>query len=79
MVRTNETGIDQTQEIKTFSAKNECNGVNFGVVTKFKFKYSIVRFFQLSFNQLTGLHQPLQNVTFFFGDCGDIIIICKFV
>ena len=44
MVRTSETGIDQTQEIKTFSAKNECNGVNFGVVTKFKFRYSIFKF-----------------------------------
>ena len=29
---------------KTFSAKDERNGVNFGVVTKFKFRYSIVKF-----------------------------------
>ena len=44
MVRTSETGIDQTQEIKTFSAKNECNGVNFGVVTKFKFRTQLSNF-----------------------------------
>ena len=31
-------GMSQTQEINTFSAKNECNGFNFGVVTKFKFR-----------------------------------------
>ena len=33
------------QEIKTFSEKNECNGVNFGVVTKLEFRYSIGKFF----------------------------------
>ena len=49
----------QTQEIKTISAKNECNSVNFGVVTKFKFRYSIVRFLLVWLNQLTGLHPPL--------------------
>ena len=37
----------------------ECNGVNFGVVTKFKFRYSIAQFLLFWFNQLTGLHPPL--------------------
>ena len=44
IVRTSETRMSQTQEIKTFSAKNECNGVNLGVVTKLKFRYSIFKF-----------------------------------
>ena len=42
MIWTSETGMSQTQEIKIFSAKNECNGVDFVVVTKFKFRYSIL-------------------------------------
>ena len=37
----------------------ECNGVNFGEVTKFKFRYSIVKFLLVWLNQLTGLHPPL--------------------
>ena len=59
VVRTRETGMSQTQEIKTFYSKNECNGVNFGVVTKFKFRYSIAKFPLVWLNQLTGLHPPL--------------------
>ena len=47
------------QETKTFSAKNECNGTNFGVVTKFNFRYSVVKFLLGWFNQLAGLHPPL--------------------
>ena len=47
------------QEIKTFSEKNECNGVNFGVVTKLEFRYSIGKFFLVWFNQLTGMDPPL--------------------
>ena len=43
IVRTSKTGISQTQESKIFSAKDERNGVNFGVVTKFKFRYPIVK------------------------------------
>ena len=34
----------ETPEIKTLSAKNDCNGVSFGVVTKFKFRYLISNF-----------------------------------
>ena len=59
IVRTSKTRISQTQERKTFSAKDERNSVNFGVVTKFKFRYSIVKFLLVWFNQLTGLHPPL--------------------
>ena len=58
IVHISETRMRQTQEIKTFSAKNECNGVDFGVVTKFKFRYSIVQFPLVWINQLTGLHLP---------------------
>ena len=47
------------QETKTFSAKNKCNGTNFGVVTKFNFRYSVVKFLLGWFNQLAGLHPPL--------------------
>ena len=59
IVRISETEKNQTQKIKTFFTKNECNGVNFGVVTKFKFRYLIAKFLLVSFNQLTGLHPPL--------------------
>ena len=45
--------------IKTFSKKNECNPLNFGVVTKFKFRYLIEKFLLVWFNQLIGLHPPL--------------------
>ena len=40
---------------------NKCNGVNFGVVTKFKFRYSIVKFLLVWLNQLTGLHPLLDD------------------
>ena len=60
IVRTGKTRRSQTQEIKTFSAKNECNGVNLGLVTKLKFRYSIFKFLLVWFKQLTGLH-PLMN------------------
>ena len=30
IVRTSETGMSQTQQKKAFSAKSECNDVNFG-------------------------------------------------
>ena len=59
IVRTNKKGMSQMQEIKTSSRKNECNGVNIGVVTKFKLRYSNVKFLQVLFNQLSGLHPPL--------------------
>ena len=59
IVRTSETEKNQTQKIKTFFTKNEYNGVNFGVVTKFKFRYLIAKFLLISFNQLTGLHPPM--------------------
>ena len=59
IVRTGKTRRSQTQEIKTFSAKNECNGVNYGVITKFKFRYSILKYLLVWFNQLTGLHPLL--------------------
>ena len=52
-------GMSQMQEIKTSSTKNECNGVNIGVVTKLKLRYSNVKFLQVLFNQLSGLHPPL--------------------
>ena len=39
-----ETGMSQTQEMKTISAKNKWNGVNFGVVSKLKFRYLVVKF-----------------------------------
>ena len=44
MVGTSEMRMGQTQEMKNFSAKNECNGVNFGVITKLKFRYLVVKF-----------------------------------
>ena len=62
-VRTSKTKMSQTEEIKIFSTKNECNVVNFGVVTKFR--YSIAKFFLVWFNQLTGLHPPLKSLYFF--------------
>ena len=40
-----ETGMSQTQHIKTFSAKNECYDVNFGVLKQYRFRYSFVKFF----------------------------------
>ena len=52
VVHPSETGMSQTQVIKTFSAKNECNGINFGVVTKFKFNCQVS----------PGLIQPFNRV-----------------
>ena len=37
----------------------ECNGVNFGVNTKFKFRYLIVKLLLVWLNQFTGLHPPM--------------------
>ena len=59
IARTSETVMSHAQEIKTFSAKNKCNSVNFGVVTIFKFRYSVVKFLLVWFSQLTGLRPPL--------------------
>ena len=42
----------------------ECNGVNFGVVTKLKFRYSNVKFLMVWLNQLTGLHPPLVTICY---------------
>ena len=47
----------------------ECSGVNFGVVTKFKLRYSIVKFLLVWLNQLTGLHPPLTLVERFSNFC----------
>ena len=52
VVHPSEAGMSQTQIIKTFFAKNECNGINFGVVTKFKFNCQVS----------PGLIQPVNRV-----------------
>ena len=39
-----ETGMSQTHEMKTISAKIKWNGVNFGVVSKLKFRYLVAKF-----------------------------------
>ena len=59
MVCTSETWMRQTQETKNFSAKKWMQRYYFGVVTKFKFRYSIFKFLLGWLNQLARLHPPL--------------------
>ena len=44
---------------KPFPHKMNATVINFDVVTKFQFRYSIVRFLLVWLNQLNGLHPPL--------------------
>ena len=55
IARSSETIMSQTQEIKTFPAKNECNSVNCGVVRKIQFQI-------LNCQIYPGLNQPVNRV-----------------